>query len=247
MPTTALDMITDAFEALGVYAPGEIASAADTGRALKVLNDMLDSWSNESLTTFAILDQSAPLVVAQSAYTIGTGGNFNMARPIRILDGPGTAYLVDTNNNRYPVEVVPQDKWNELWNVVSTTSNLPNTLFYDPQFPLGIINVYPLYSGGLGVTLHWNSYLQLVEFTSLAQVVSLPPGYVKAIQDVLTLQLIPYFKGDGYKPPDILVGRAAESKGNIKRANIRENVAEFEKMLTARGGAVYNVYADSYR
>src|SRR5690348_9334928 len=176
-------MIQDAAEALGVYAPGETIVAADSARFLKILNDMLDSWSNESLTTFAILEQSAPLVVGQTAYTIGTSGgaNLNMTRPIRILDGPGTAFLVDVNGNRYPIDVVPQDKWNQLWNITQINSNLPSTIFYDPQFPLGIINVWPNYSGGLGVVLHWNSYLQLSEFSALTSVVSLPPGYVKAI------------------------------------------------------------------
>ena len=39
-------------------------------------------------------------------------GDFNMTRPIRIIDGPGTAYIRDSNNNDYAVDVVPQDKWN---------------------------------------------------------------------------------------------------------------------------------------
>lgn len=242
-------MIQDSLEALGVYAPGETITAADAARALKVLNDMLDSWSNESLTTFAVLTQSAPLVVGKTSYTIGTVGtpDLNMTRPIRILQGPGAAYLTDTNGNRYPIEVVPQDKWNEIWNITLINSNLPSTIFYDPQYPLGIINVYPNYAGGLGITLTWNSYLQLSEFADLEQAVTLPPGYVKAIQDVLAIELVPYFKPDNYQVPALLIGRAAVSKGNIKRSNLRINIAEFEKVLSARGGAVYNIYADSYR
>lgn len=245
--TTALDMIQDAHEALGTYAPGETITAADAARSLKVLNDMIDSWSNEALSTFAILEQSAPLVVGQLTYTIGVGGNFNMARPIRILNGPGAAYLKDTNNNRYPVRVVPRDQWNTIINLVRTTSNLPNTVFYDPQFPLGIMNVYPVYNGGLGVSLYWDSYLQLVEFANLAQSVSLPPGYVKAIQDSLALQLIPYFKGDTYQPSALLVGRAAESKANVKRSNLRENVAVFDSAFASRRPGMYNGYSDGYR
>jgi hypothetical protein len=245
--TTALDMIQDAAERLGVYAPGETISAADSARFLKVLNDMIDSWSTETLTTFAVLEQSAQLVVGQTAYTIGTGGNFNMTRPIRILDGPGAAFLVDVNGNRYPIDVVPQDKWNQLWNITQINSNLPSTIFYDPQFPLGIINVWPNYAGGLGVVLHWNSYLQLSEFLGLTSAVSLPPGYVKAIQDNLAVEAAPYFKGDNYAIPQLLLATAARSKGNIKRSNLRLNIAQFEKVLTARGGAVYNIYSDSWR
>jgi hypothetical protein len=245
--TSALDMLQDSFEKLGVYAPGETISDANAQRGLKVLNDMIDSWSNESLTCYAILEQSAPLQVGVGSYTIGAGGTLNMTRPIRILMGAGTAYLRDSNGNRYPMDVVPQDKWNQIWNLTMVSSNIPNTIFYDPQFPLGIINVYPLYSGGMSMTMFWDSYLQLTEFPLLSTTVSLPPGYIKAIQDSLALQIGPYFKPDGWVPSQTLIWAAAESKANIKRANIRENIAVFEKTLTARGGVTYNIYADGYR
>jgi hypothetical protein len=243
--TTPRDLIQSAFEAVRVYAPGEAALDADMARGFTRLNRMLDSWSNESLTTFALLEQSAPLVVGQSAYTIGPGGDFNMVRPIRIIDGPGSAYLLDTNGNRYPVDVIPQAKWNTIWNISRSTSNLPDTIFYDPQFPLGIINVYPLYSGGVSVTLFWDSYLSLVKLTSLDVAVMLPPGYEKAIEDNLAIELEPYFPTAIVSP--LLRELASTSKANIKRSNIRENVAVFEKELRARGGAVYNVYSDTAR
>jgi hypothetical protein len=42
------------------------------------------------------------------------------------------------------MEVVPRDKWNQIGNRSSTiTSQIPSVLFYDPQFPLGVINVFP--------------------------------------------------------------------------------------------------------
>jgi hypothetical protein len=245
--TTFLDMATDSLNKLGVYAPGETISAADAALCLKVCNDMLDSWSNESLTCYAILEQSAPLQAGVGSYTIGTGGVFNMTRPIRILDGPGAAYLRDSNGNRYPMEVVPQDQWNLIWNLTSVSSNIPNTLFYDAQMPLGIMNVYPLYSGGLAMQMFWDSYLQLTSFAALNTTVTLPPGYTKAIQDVLAIELGPYFKPDNWSPSQALVWAASQSKGNIKRANMRLNQAVFEKVLTHRGGATWNPYSDSFR
>lgn len=247
--TTAQDMIQDAAEKIGVYAPGETITAADEARFLKVLNDMIDSWSNESLTCYAILEQSVPLQVAKQSYTIGTTGSpdVNATRPIRLIDGPGAAYMRDSNGNRYPVNVVPRDQWNLIWNLTSTTSNIPNTLFYDPQFPLGVLNVWPLYNGTLAMTMFFDSYLQLTEFANLQATVTLPPGYVKAIQDNLAIEAGPYFKPDNWVPSAMLMKAASDSKGNIKRSNLRPNVATFDKLLHARGGAVYNIYADSYR
>ncbi|MGH6737592.1 MAG: hypothetical protein ACREDY_00910, partial [Bradyrhizobium sp.] len=146
--TTALDLIQDSLESIGVYAPGETVSDADARRSLVVLDDMLDSWSNESLTCFAILEQSGMLIPGQNQYTIGQGGltwgespwgppstwtapaDFDLPRPIRVINGPGAAYLTDSNNNRYPVDVVPRDYWNMIWNLTEVTSNLPNIMFY---------------------------------------------------------------------------------------------------------------------
>jgi len=244
---TAQDLIQDAVEKIGVYGVGETMSSADAQRALTVLNNMLDSWSNESLTCYQILEQSGTLNPGENTYTIGTTGtpDFNMTRPIRILEGPGTAYLVDTNNNRYPVAVVPRDVWNTIWNIKQSNSNLPDTLFYDPKFPLGELNFYP--QPNMTITAYWNSYLQLSDFADLSTVVSLPPGYIKAIVDNLALIVWPYFKPDNTQPSPWLIEDARKSKANIKRSNVRENIAVFEKELTARGGAVWNIYSDTYR
>lgn len=244
--TTARDLIQGAFEACRVYAPGEFALDADLARGFGLLNQMMDSWSNESLTCFAILEQAVPLEVNKTAYTIGptSVADIVSARPIRLVEGPGTAYLLDSNSNRYPVDTVPKDKWNEIWNITAVNSNLPDTLYYDPQFPLGIINLYPAPNQS-GITLYFDSYQQLTAFPSVDGTVSLPPGYEQAIQTNLAIQFEPYF------PTAVLtaalVKAAADGKGNVKRSNVRENIAEFEKVLSARGGAVWNIYSDSYR
>lgn len=242
--TTARDLVQGAFEASRVYAPGEQALDADMARGFLLLNQMLDSWSNESLMCFAVKQQSVELQPGVFRYTIGTDGDIDDIRPIRIIIGPGAAFLKDSNNNQYPVDVVPQDKWNEIWNLESTNSNLPNTMFYDPQFPLGIINVNPVPNAD-NIFLFWNSYLQLTAFAALQTAVSLPPGYERMIQTNLALDLEPYFPTAVITPS--LARTAAAAKGNIKRSNMRENIAEFDKVITQPYGAVYNPYSDSYR
>lgn len=243
--TTAAEIIGGAFEANRVYAPGDQVLAADQARAFAVLNQMIDSWSNEALTTFALLEQSVPLVPGVNRYTIGPGGDINATRPIRVLYGPGAAYLLDGNNNRYPVNVVPRDRWNLIWNLQSVTSNLPDTMFYDPQFPLGVINVYPMPNQG-GVTMFWDSYLQFGRFSTLHAQISLPPGYERAIETNLAIDLEPYFPTAEIS--QALIRAAAVAKGNVKRSNSqnRENIAVYE--WPVRGAArPYNIYSDSWR
>jgi hypothetical protein len=243
--TTAGDMIQSSLEKMGTYAAGEIMSAADSSRGLTVLNQMMDSWSNERLTCYANLQQSVTLIVNQYQYTIGPGGDINGTRPLDILVSPGTCYVQDSNGNRYNLDVIQQPEWNQIGNINAVTANFPNTLFYDPQFPLGIINIYPI--PNISWTLFFISRLQLADLSDLEASLSLPPGYEKAIVDNLTLELIPYFKGDGFQVPPLWMKQAGESKGNVKRTNIRENVASYDPELIAHAPGVYNPYTGSNR
>lgn len=238
---TAQDVITDALQMLGVYDPTMPLSDSDAQLGLSVLNDMMDSWSNESLSCFAILEQSAPLVPGQQSYTIGPSGNFNMTRPLKIMDGPVSAYVQDGNGNNYPMEVVTRDKWNLYGNRSNVvTSDFPDVLFYDPQFPLGIINVMPFPT--IAYTMFWDSYLQLSEFANLSTAISLPPGYKLAMGTNLAVALKPYFADAQLDP--IIAARAMDSKGNIKRTNIRPSVAVYDSEIVSRAQVSYNPYTD---
>jgi len=228
---------------LGVYAPGETIPDADAQQSLTRLNDMLDSWSNESLTCYAYSQQSGTLISGQQQYSIGTSGgaNFAITRPLRINQGPGQAYCLDTNNNKYPIDVVSQEVWNTIPNSGSTvTSNYPSYLFYDPQIPLGFLNFYPY--PNQGSTAYWISYLQFSDFSSLSASVSFPAGYNLALKTNLAVHLKPYFSG-AQLDPDVRM-QAMESKGNIKRTNMRPSIAVMEPELVSQSSGTYNIYTD---
>lgn len=239
MTTKARDIIQDALEMLNVYAPGETVDAASMNRGLVVLNDMLDSWSNESLACYTILEQSLTLIPGQSVYTIGPGGDVNGTRPIRLITGPGAAYIQDTNKNNYGVNVVALDQWN-LIGSREVNSNVPDTLYYEPSFPLGKLKFFP--TPNIGWEAIWDSYLQLGEFPSLDTDVSLPPGYNLALKSNLAVSLQPYF--NSAQLSTVVAKNAMDSKGNVKRANIRPNVAVYDPEIISRATPTYNIYTD---
>lgn len=240
---TARALITEALQMLQVYDPDETLADVDLNTGMSVANDMLDSWSTESLSCFAILEQNFPLVVGKGAYTIGLSGGADVAltRPIRLIDGPGAAYLLDSNQNRYGVNVVPRDEWN-LIGTTTATSNLPDTLFYDPQMPLGIINIWPIPS--IGYTLYFDSYQQLTEFPDAATSLQFPPGYNFVLKGELAQWLAPYFRSAKPLNP-VIIERVRVGKANIKRANLRPNRAIYDPELVARAAGTYNIYRDS--
>ena len=238
--TTAMDLIQDSFELLGVYGPGDTVSAADAQRGLSTLNDMMDVWSNESLTCFANTSNSFNLIPGQTAYTLGGGGNINTTRPLRVENQAGASFLTDDQGSTYLVDVVDQITWN-IRTQSDINSNLPDTLFYDPQYPLGIINIWPQPTNGYLCT--FLSFAQLGDFASLAAVFSLPPGYKRAITTNLAVSLKPYFTGSQLDP-DVRM-EAMTTKGAIKRNNMRQQRAVYEPDIVARGYSSYNIKTDN--
>lgn len=239
---TGQSIIQDAFEQIKIYSPGVSVLAADGSRALSCLNQMLDEWSNESLACFANVEQSFVLVPGKNQYTIGLYNNadINLARPLEILTGPGAAYLVDSNNNRFPVEVIEQDQWNQI-GLLTEQTDLPDTMFYNPQNPLGVINIFGTPSSAY--TLFFDSRLPFADIPSLTVAISLPLGYVSAIKNNLSIRLWPYYKqGD---PPAWLIELASRSLAAIKRTNIKSSPSQYDSAIVSKASSSYNIYSDS--
>ncbi|MFD1558355.1 hypothetical protein ACFSHT_22445 [Paraburkholderia silviterrae] len=246
--STAQALILAAYQKIGYYAATETMTAADSALGLQQLNMMLDQWSNEPQACFAITEQSFAIQTGKSQYSIGTSGgaDVNATRPIRVIEGPGAAYVQDSNGNNFPVSVVTRQDWNQIGNRSGLTqSNLPTVLFYDPQMPLGLINLWPQPNSS-GYTMYFDSYLQLADMASLTVNFSLPPGYEAAIQDCLAPRLWPFcFVG---KPlPPYIEKDARTSLATVKRANKRNNKAQMDpELFPDRANGTYNIYSDSW-
>lgn len=238
---TVLNVITRSMKALKTIGATETPSAADATDALEVFNAMLDSWNGEGLASYQVREQSHTLVVGTSQYTIGSGGDINTTRPIDIVQ----AYIQDSSNYRYLMKIVPRDKWNQIGQL-TITSQIPNTLFYDPQFPLGVINLFPQPLEAW--TLYFDSLLQQVTYSSTAQSISIPPGYERGYVLNLAVELM----GAGYpsmlKPEELgaLINNASDAKANLKRNNIatREVIANYDPAIVGHSYASYNIYSD---
>ncbi len=237
--TTALDIIGDALSKVRVYAPGETVSAADSALCLRTLNRMMDSWSNDTLACFATLTQSGVLVPGNAVYNVGPGSTFQATRPLKITEGPGAAYLQDNLGNNYPVDVVPQDVWNQIGNR-TTNSNIPDTLFYDPQFPVAVLNLFPVPT--IAYTLYWVATLQLQSFPNLTTVVNLPAGYEDALVYNLAIRIKPDFKAAQIDP--IIIELASQTKAAVKRTNIKAVEASYDGVIVSKASGTYNIYRD---
>ena len=68
--TTANDFITRGMKALGALGRTEVPTAADFTDGLYAYNQLLQSWSNENLMSYATLQRSFSLVANTQSYTI---------------------------------------------------------------------------------------------------------------------------------------------------------------------------------
>lgn len=71
MAQTALDLINGALRKINVLAAGEVLSNADAQDALAVLDDLLESLSNEHLACYQRVENIVTLLAGKGIYTIG--------------------------------------------------------------------------------------------------------------------------------------------------------------------------------
>ena len=239
MPT-ALALITRSMRLAKVLRKGESLDSDESADGLVALNAMLDSWQIDRLLVYQIVQVSNTWPAATTSRTIGSGGNFTQQRPVKI----DSAFVTDSNSNWYEVRVL-QDRTEYDSIVIKTTeSTLPQYLFMDPAYPLGVIYLYPVPSAA--VTLKLNTWQTLQSFAALTTDLSLPPGYQRAIEYNLAIEFGPEF-GANISPEVKRV--AMESKAAIQSLNAPSMVARVDNGVAALGqlggGGRWDIYADT--
>lgn len=111
---TASTILTNCFLDLGVLADGEPMSAPMAQDGLRRLNQLVSSLRTQFGTVLAIERTIFPLVANQQTYTIGPGGDFNVARPMAVngaglwLNGLAAALSVSSITRSGSVATVTQ-------------------------------------------------------------------------------------------------------------------------------------------
>lgn len=227
---TVNSILTRSLRLLQVKEAGEAATAEEAQDALEVLNNLIDSWANESLMLFARTEHSIPFVQNQIEYTIGASGDFNVTRPVS--NGIMNAFT-RTQDSDWKMTEINSDQYQEI--VVKTVeSSYPQFYYYRPSFPLGIITVWPAPQENL--TFFINVKSQFTAFANVSATVSLPPGYVRALEYNLAIEIGPeYVKTTNTANYAEVKRLAKESKEYIKNTNDK-NIPELKNPASHLGG-----------
>ena len=220
MPT-AQNIIDNAAKLVGAVEPGTSVNATESGDLLLLLNMMLDAWATEHLLVFANTRESFSLVAGQSTYTMGTSGNFNTTRPEQLI----SAYLTDSSGTDWPIDLVDVD-WYER-QPQKTDQTIPYALYYDPQYPLANLIMYPV--PDTTYTLHVTSWKPISNLSTLSTSLSMPPEYQMAITYNLAKQGVsPYY---GRPTPPEVAEIAVTSKNWLKVVNKKQEVSVCDPAL----------------
>jgi len=225
MAVVASDLIASSLRLIGAIAAGETPTAAEANDALQTLNEMLDAWALSNLMVYRNENDAVTLVPGQQSYTIGAGGDFNLARPVSIEQAYVNYQGVDFTLR----PILTTDEWNRIA-LKSQQQPIPTHLYYVGAFPLGVVNLWPVPSQALTLTLSMN--MQFAQLTSAAQSLSYPPGYQKLLRYALAVELAPEF---GVAPSPIVMATLAEAMASVKQANRQQPVMRFDDAIAPGG------------
>lgn len=234
---TASDQINGALRLLGVLAEGETPSAATAQDALFTLNQMIDSWSTERLSTFNTVDQTYLWPVDIITRTLGPTGNFVGARPVLLDDA--TYYRDPSTNVSFGIKMINQQQYNGIA-VKTVTSTYPQVMFTNMTFPNITMTIYPKPTREL--EWHIISAQVLAEPATLVTELYFPPGYMRAFRYNLACELAPEF---GVEPSQQVSRIAMTSKRNIKRINNPDDIMSIPYALVSNRQR-FNIYSGNY-
>lgn len=220
--TTGQNIVDGALRQISSITPGETTDGGEAANALVVINRLLAAFSMEWGLINVITVESFPLVVGQTSYTIGSGGNFNTVRPDTIFN----QWLFDSISGiRYPIKLLSDNEYNSI--TLNTIQSIPKGIYYDPQYPLGIIYIYPT-SSLTTYQLNLESYKPMAQFATLNSSMNLPGEYFEELVLLAADELAPEYGYEMTPRQGLKVERVREL---MKARNFKRSVATFDPAI----------------
>ena len=183
---TVEDMIKRAFKMVSIVGNNEDFDSNDIDDAFLQVNGIIEQWNSDKTVSYAISKDSFPLVPNQKDYTIGAGGDFNMGRPIEIMN----AYLTDVNGSSYQINMMNNNDYDSII-LKETSGSWPNYLFFNPLYPLAEITLWP--KPTINYTIHLSTWIGFTPFTLKTDTVNLPTGYYELLLYQTAVEMCSYF------------------------------------------------------
>jgi hypothetical protein len=250
---TAQDVIYQALRRIGSLRPGYTAPPELMNDALLEWQAMVDSWNTSQDFQFSNPDTYYPINTTgykgnSYQYTIGPSGSGadlicpQAARPVSIRRANWVwTITTPTQPQRLPIRLIDESEWYNIIQLPIPGALMAVYMWYDPQEPVGVINLWPPVEPGNQIELY--TWGQLTWPSTLSSTVTFAPGYWQATKLSLAEMLIalaPRFEFTKMNP-DIarLPALALAARNEIKRVN-RVTPRLVSDMRRMQGGTEYN-------
>ena len=239
----ALTLISASMIDIGTLQPGEVPSASEAQDCLTRLNQWIDGLANQRLSIYYVPRITKALTAGTASYTVGTGGDINIVRPL-FLD---RVNLIYDNTATIPTELLLRMYSDQEWQMVAQKSlkaAYSTGVYYDYSYSSGLSRlwVWPIPTSTTTTLVLYAPQQALTHFADLTTDYTFPPGYERMLRTNLCCEISPMFQVQ--VTPD-LRRQAIESMADVKRANTRPTQLILDPALTARHDGLYNIYSDT--
>lgn len=231
---TAQEIITAAFQELGIVVSGGSPGTDDLAWGLGKFNRLLNTLSVNGVNIPYETEESFSLVAGTPSYAIGSGATFDTARPNSI-----SRAFIREGSSDYPLSVKSIE---EYWLLSQkSATGFPTRLYYQGTYPNGTIYLY--LAPASTYALHIVSEKSFTTHTVATEEVSLPGQY----EDFLVLKLAMAFApryGKAVSKEFALNLRNAEAA--VVDLNLARQMKAVPLNVTGQTGGAYNVNSDEY-
>lgn len=222
-----LDTITAALQVIGANAPGEPIEASLAQQAFNMLNDLIESVSNDSFMILSTTEVIASIAGLGTDITIGPGGMINTLRPLNI-----NSAFVRVANIDYPVAVINIEQY-ELITLKQVNGPWPRALYYQSLNPIGLIKLWPNPSSG---EIHLFVNQVFPRFVTINDTVSFAQGYAMWMRWALAELLMPAYGKNDPALMEMVSKNANRAIAKIKRTNMQPiQAVQFDSALVGSG------------
>lgn len=213
--TTAIQLITRAMRICRAIGKGEVPDADEARDGLMALNAMMDNWAVQRLLVYRIDEWAVSLLAGIYEYDVPTLYETVDETPVWWVRGCN----IDVDGVRRPVQPIGPVQWGQLSDRSKTG---PAQFFWwrtTPYVPK--IYVYP--TPDKSYDLYMTIWSRLQRFSSTAQYVNVPAGYLHAMAFSLAEILAPEY---GAAPDANIAAIAAKGRNALLHINAPRMVSE---------------------
>lgn len=243
--TTVNDVITEALKKSGVLGTGQSITGDDLVSALADFNDITAQWATQRWMTWGLLDLSF-VSTGGNSYTVGPGGNFNVANtPTRIEAAYQRQLVASGLNIDTPLEIIPSKEEYSRLSLKKLVSFGLYAFLDTSTYPLATLLLYPIPNATIyEIHILLKNAIPVFTQAQLGTTLSIPPAYIAALKFNLAKRYRQAY-GKGLRPDPELNALARSSLAIVKQSNLQIPELVMPKILIIQSSG-YNILSDQF-